>query len=580
MKERSLLPDKKTMTLTTNKASVGLSFGQTPASRRAMEIVQSAYKIRLPHSWSKIPRLSELVSEEMKRIQKKFGKDAFVNLREHTGNPLDRGQLLKRRNKAGGGEYTQLTSEAERALKRKKGLARGYIGYDRAGNEQLVKIFEVGQKGMLEIGLSWQGMAGPLVEEWRDRFQEQVEQISFEFESLDEEQKRKINRMLERNRLWNHGSRVMECILGQVGRQRCNPVEIPAEAFRVLLWPTRAKDRNWPQNWKHEVESTLSVLRSMSFTVKTYQMQTLQGEGAFIGEWHYIGRGQGDHGDGIYIIDVQEGFLGCLSVFASGKTKLRSGKEIIQLDFNKRIDNIQREQLGWNVQGQAQDAFVCFDAGRVFYNTAANLTPRQENVLAWIEQNLTLNRDAARKKLASSRQSTKKNSESGAQRRLYNSAFCPLLPANMNFFGALGHFRKNPETGFTLYGTKDNFSTHPQASGGLIASIDCGATIKNPSTAKRQKIVTQFLHDLKTVVVDHLNGVVVGKLGSQWIALNCFQNLDENTLCRKLLILCFVPNTYEERRRKQWEETTNRRVVENARKSEEGWHATGTPNQE
>lgn len=444
------------------------------------------------------------------------------------------------------------------------------------GNEQLVKIFEVGKKGMLEIGLSWQGMAGPLVEEWRNQFQEQMERTSFK--SLNEEQQRTINRMLERNRLWNNGSRIMECILGQVGRQCRNPIEIPTEAFRVLLWPTRAKDRNWSQNWKQEIESTLSVLRSMSFTIKTYQMQTIQAERAFIEEWRYIGQGQGDHGDGVYVIDVQEGFLGCLSVFASGKTRLQSGKEAIQLDFNKPVDSIQRKQLGWDSEEQTQDTFVRFDAGRAFYNTAANLTPEQETILAWIEQNLTLKCDATCHQSTLQRQRIKKDDNSNTERRLYNEAFCPLLSPNANFFGALGHFRKNPEVGFTLYGTKNTSSTHCQISEGLIASAAADSSaMQNSSTVERQKTVACFLRNLKTVVVDHLNGVVAGKLGTEWIRLECFQDLDEELLCRKLCLFCFLPTQYEITRREQWERKTNRRAVENVEEAEtDAWSGSNT----
>ncbi|MEM7495132.1 MAG: hypothetical protein AAF471_03155 [Myxococcota bacterium] len=577
--ERTPTVEKEAETLTLQKRSIGLSFGPTVVSRRAMEIAQSAHKIRLPQSLSKTPKLEDLIPQEIARIYKKHGDDAFINLRERNGNPLDRGQLLKRRHKAGGGERIHLTAEAERELKRKKALVNGYIGPDRMGNEQLVKVFQVGNRGLLEIGLSWQGMAGPLVEEWRDQLEQQMKQQKkqLSFASLGEEKQNKINRMLERNRLWNNGTRIMECILGQVGRQRRNPIEIPAEALRVLLWPDCAKDGSWPQNWKYDVDSTLSVLRSMCFTVKTHQMETVQAEGNFIGEWCYAGLGQGAHGDGVYIIDVQEGFLGCLRAFAIGKTKLRNGREVMQLDLGKEIDSSEREQLGWRQGEQARDSFLRFDAGRVFYSTAAGLTPKQENILAWIEKNLTLSRDAASKRTMMPRGAKAKGK--GSVRRLYTQAFCPLLPRAVNFFGALGHFRKNPEVGFTLYGAKKDTATTPQhqALGGLIEATCYSVVDPNTTTLERQNIVSNFLRDLKAVVADHLNGTVTGKLGTQWLDLEKFRHLDEDTLCRKLCIHCFVPDTYEERRRELWEQKTSRRAVESVG---ETWNVVGSKQRE
>jgi|HubBroStandDraft_6_1064221.scaffolds.fasta_scaffold727909_1 hypothetical protein len=62
---------------------------------------------------------------------------------------------------------------------------------------------------------------------------------------------------LERLNVYEHGRSVMEALLGIFGKYRTNPVEVPAEAFRRLLWPAG----DWPQDWKQIVERTILLRR-------------------------------------------------------------------------------------------------------------------------------------------------------------------------------------------------------------------------------------------------------------------------------------------------------------------------------
>jgi hypothetical protein len=84
----------------------------------------------------------------------------------------------------------------------------------------------------------------------------------------------------------------------------------------------------------------------------------------------------------------------------------------------------------------------------------------------------------------------------------------------------------------------------------------------------RRGVVRKALEDLKAVAVDYLEGVVVGKLGGRthaeddWLALDKWSDLDEDTLCRKLKVFVFLPPDWNQRRRARFERVTGYRVTE------------------
>jgi hypothetical protein len=556
--------------------TVGLPFGKTLASARALDIVSSAHRVRLPRKWSTIPRWKDLVQKEVDRIQEEEGDEAFRDLRDITGDPEARGPLLKKRYRGKDKPAEiQLTAEAERNLKRRVGLGLGFIDVDKEGQECLYKLYEVGERGLLEIGLSWQGLAGPLVDEWREEFRRRTAEAQkaepLLFDDLNEERRDRVDRMMKHVTLWDDGKRVMEMVLGQVGRQGQNPVQIPAEAFRVLLWgKDRAKTGDWPQDWKSRVESILSSLHALTFRYRTYQTESLKGYGGFIGEWDYVGLGRGAHGDGVYILDVQPGFLGCLRAFETGKTRLRSGRAAALYDFGRKLSREEKKALGWAGKGGTEDYYVQFDAGRVFYNAAAGLTPKQENLLHWLERQLTRKKDTARK--GNKAAQVRKTEPDAQEYRVYTSAFCPLLPEGRDYFGALEHHTRNPETGRTLAGTESRKARH---TAGLLSEM--GYILPSGAAhAERRRMVREALENVKAVVVDYLGGVVAGLNGRDWVRLEDFPRLDEKTLYKKLRLLLFVPSDYEAERRRKWEETTGRKATESLQEAErDAWEPAG-----
>jgi hypothetical protein len=76
----------------------------------------------------------------------------------------------------------------------------------------------------------------------------------------------------------------------------------------------------------------------------------------------------------------------------------------------------------------------------------------------------------------------------------------------------------------------------------------------------------------KTVVVDYLGGVVVGRIAerdrcdggkdSLWVPLERFPDLDAKTLCHKLKVMVFLPPDWNSRRRDLFERSTRYRLTE------------------
>jgi len=553
------------------RPTAGVAFGHTVASVQAMTIVKDAHKVQFPRKWASLQRWERLTEDEARAIYEEEGDHAFEDLRKTTGDREERGPLLRRVTK-GGKESLILTAEAENRLRRRVGLGRGFLGIDRYGQERLYRLFELGRGGLLEVSFSWQGLAGPLVDEWRNDLKQRAEEEKRElqknaplFEDLDADRKKRLEGLLSRISIWEDGRRMMEAILGQVGKQRRNPVEIPAVAFRVLLWPELAKTGAWPQNWKQRVEGALTALNALTFNVKTYRATQERGYGSMVGEWWYKPLGPGDHGEGVYIIDVTAGFIGCLRVFQSGKTLLRSGHDALSFNFAKELTKEEKKELGWVKGEKATDSFTTFDAGRPFYNAAAGLTPTQENLLHFIENNLTRRKDTARKGNKDAQVHWK--DKDADLPRPYETNFCPLLPPGRKFVGSLGRFKRNPEAGFTLCGSESRPARH---TGGLLFHM--GYHLSSGSArAKRAAVITKALEDIKAVVVDYLGGIVAGHDKVKWTPFENFRGLDEKTLTR-LRLFFFLPEDWEEKRRAKWEETTGRRVTEDTEEAErETW---------
>lgn len=554
-----------------------VAFGTSRADRTALDFVQHAHRLRLPRSWSKLKRWDDLVREEADAYLDRLGPDAFKDRRAETQDPNTYARLKKVYVAGKKDPEVTLTPEAEKRLRERHG-DRGFLDRDPRGREAIYRCVPDARGNLMEVWLSWENMAGPLVTEWRSRQKKAVlaqfpqTDAPLLFEDLDEPLRRRLNRELERLNLYEHGRVLMEVLLGVVGKYRRNPVELPAEAFRTLLWPRG----DVPKDWKETVERTLSGLRGLT---GSWRAGAAKGEGAFVAEWAYHPRGRGGHGDGIFTVGVTKTFLGCLNIFETAGTRLRSGVDAVVYDYGKELAQDDKKRL----------AFVVFDAGRPFYHAAAGLTPTQRNLMHWLEHDITLRRDTAARSHRGAQ--VKPNHADAGEPRLYDNTFCPLLPTGRQFVGALGHFRRNPEAGRTLYGTarKGGTAEAGKTSGrsfghhvdGLVAVAGYPLPSGGAHQARRD-VVRQTLEDLKAVVVDYLGGVIVGRLKdkegeAQWLPLDRFTELDEDTLCRRLTLFPFLPPDWNQRRRDHFEEVTGYRATESIEEAEAAAWGTAAP---
>lgn len=536
-----------------------VAFGPAPQSDQARQIVNAAHTVQLPNSWSSVRRWDDIKAAEIENLLKTEG---------------EKSPKLKTLYRPDGSFIYDLRAEYERELKTHHSIKGGFIDQDEFKREEyLVRAFEVGG-GVIEIGLSWHGMAGPFAQDWVETLkQADPLAVQMRFDDTDESVRNRINAKMEEIRIYEQGRRVMEMILGQVGRQARNPIEIPAEAFRVLLWPFLARSNAWPKNWKRDVEGILEALRTVNFKYDAHKVSNFKGKGmgSFIGEWHYIPRGKGSHGNGVYVIDVQRGFFGCLEIFIGGLTRLPSGRDAFLLDFQREVSQDERATWGWDGKGNPVDTFTVVDANRPFVTAALDFTPQQENLLRWMDSEMTLRRDPVHSNGHTHR--VPPSHRTAKELRLYTRTFCPLIPADTEYAGALGHFPRNPEVGFTLAGAKRGSQ---QGGKGILQQM--GYSLPPTRLQRRHHtIVQKALLDIKQVVEHHLGGSVVGMIGERWLSYEQFTNLAIEELLHKLRLYCFVPPDYNQRLLDQWENTVGFAAIHDPERAQSEYWGNAVP---
>lgn len=530
----------------------GYFLGKTRVDRNVAEAINLAYHVKLPTKLSRLQKWKDLEEQEIQAHLEEEGERAFDDLRQLTGDSDARGPLLRRSPPKAGNKEGEviLTPEAKQDLRRREGLRNGFIETDR-GKEYYVRLCETGKRGLLEFGLSWSGAAEPLVEDWRKNRLEEVKKRRDAPLLWDQlEDKERWNQMAERASLFNIAPGVMDYLVSQVYKQGTNPIRINAEELCYLLWPDRRRNRlPYPANWKQTVDGVLQLLRGLEWKWKAYgEGGGGKGYGSFLGSWNYIGRGPGGHGDGNYFVDVQPEFLGCIRVFSNGTKRIRDGRQgldALRFDFGKKLSKEENKELS------DSGGYTTEDAGRIIYNAGDQFTPHQDKLSRFLESNITRKGDYA---LRENGHRKARSRDEASSPRLYDHAFCPILPEGKSYCGTLGHFTRKPEAGFTLAGGAGSISS--KHNGGLMEVM--GYVLPpGPSTPKKRRILSETLGNLKTVVVEAYEGIVAGRLGTEWIPLEQFEALEESKLCHKLSVYCFLAEEFSRARREKWEEQTN-----------------------
>jgi len=544
----TLKPEVRAADSRAEEAIFPFAFQRTIMDKEVAAMLSRLHTVRLPAKrWAGLQTLDELATNEIQRIREDHGEAAFVE-------KDDRGPLLLKRTRKGETVYA-LSSEAQKALKVREGLGLGYRDTDaKTGEEFLVRLFQV-HRGYLEVGLSWERMAGPWVDEWRKELDKRAKSAEEErrlslFE-LDEEQRSKVDRLLGRVKRLSDGWKVLELILSELGASGTNPVRLPAVVLKTLLGLGETDPHA-----RARIESAIESLKAISVRLRGIDGASVEwGGGVFVAWAHYEGAGTGSHGNGDYVIRVTPEAVGCLKVFESGTHRLTSGREVTNYVFSKPTKDQKVDLKG--------AGFVNFDSGRVFYNAAEEFKPEQENLVAFVERELTLNRDTARN-WPKGRKACQRhpNAEDAHEPRVYLSEFCPLLQEGRRYQGALGHFKRNAEAGWTLAGSRTRSTNSGGAhTEGLLGRLGF-LTPPGAVSGERTRQYRQALEAMKSVVVEYLDGVVAAKAdGEKWLSLADAAALPEDEL-KRIRWFFFVPETWPTIRRQKWED----RQAERARR--------------
>lgn len=538
-----------------------LAFRRSLMDNEVAAMLGRLHAVRLPvKRWAGLPTLAELEAQEVRRLQDELGDEA-------ERKTADRGPLLLKRTRKGETVFS-LSSEAVHALKVRHGLGLGYRDLDqKTGEEFLVRLFQA-NRGYLEVGLSWERMAGPWVEEWRKDLdaaaaREEKNLRESLFDALDEPRRCEVERIVLRVKRLGDGWKVLELILSELGASGANPVRLPAVVLKTLL----GLDGTDPHA-RERIDSALESLRAVTVRVKSFGMESIKAYGSLVSWWEYHGAGAGSHGEGDYVVRVTPEAVGCLKVFESGTHRLASGREVTNYAFGKPDENQKKGLKGVG--------FVGFDSGRVFYNAAEDFTPEEESLVAFLEKELTANRDTARDWPKGRKKSQRApNAADAHEARVYLSDFCPLLEEGRRYHAALGHFRRNAEAGWTLAGSRtrstDSGGAHTEGLLGRLGFL----TPPGKVSGERTRQIRRALETMKSVVVDYLEGVVAAKdEGGKWLSLKDAAALPENEL-KRVRWYFFLPETWPTIRRQKWEA----RQAERARKglTPYAWKSTDNP---
>ena len=532
-----------------------LRSGSSLLDRRAAAVLSHTAGLSgLPRTWKSVQRWEYLVQEEMKRLEEELGEAAFEDLRRTTGDSNARGHLLKRGYKAKTKEAVlTLTAEAEDALLESMGpkwFRRVRQDPDGMAREYLEKRLRAGS-GSITARFSWYGHAWPLVEEARKSEKETLQDFAVRirqrslFEDLSEEDQAALDSRLRLMESIRDGHEVMESILLAFGRTGENPLPVPAWNFYTLL-----ECEQDPHRFRR-VRGCLRALQEIRFEVGLPTGATISG--AFLSEVAYIARGPGGHGDGLFLLTISSAFVGSLEVFRTSHYRVRNARKVLAYDWTRKLSTDDRKELG------RRGGFIRGFTLAPYWDRARDFSYSQKNRRRWIEDNLTRNKDAAKVGRRSVR--VKTQDPTANEPRLYGRDFCPLLTESRLYFGALGHFTKNPECGRSLYGRqRSSTKTGGPHSEGLLSVMNYPLP-RGGARRGRAEIYRKALEDIRDVVEGAFQGVAAARSkDGAWLTLEEASRLSETAL-KGVSWFLFIPPDFQERKGSEIEDYHARRYA-------------------
>lgn len=412
----------------------------------------------------------------------------------------------------------------------------------------------------LGLGVTWKvahskGLIVPFINAWRKTA---TKEALANLTPLDDATPGEIQasyQYFDVNMAWVLAWKVLWVVLGKVGIQGSNPIEISARELRILVWPHRTRRGNWPRNWKPLIERALWLLKCITLHYCPVTEPGNHCEYRLIARWSYHAAGKGGHGDGTYHVQVMQRLLGVLNYFEVDKLQQsganKSGKTYY--DFRRKLSPEKKAALSGGRAGEAGDSYSKWDPHLPFYLSAANFTPAQMNLYCFVVQNITLNKDASR--MPSLHSTVTNQSQMGP--RLYTRQFCDELPSHEEMLASLGHFSANPELGFY-------FKTLAAKCHALPVEEEAGICHKERTTLMQE--------DLEHVVVKTLGGMVLGQHCAKnlsWIRLTEFTALPLQVLWNEIRVFCFLPKNYQVTLMNAWEDIVGPDALEEKKESDD-----------
>lgn len=544
-----------------------LPMGPALVDRETHEVLTATVHTRgLFRNWSELPVLNEEVRKEAERI---YREEGLEGLKQRKGG-------LRQAPDGTDEPYLAVDSRTVKDLMLALGMRSGYRRLDESTRDVLAsggareyacRVFRSPQ-GYVEIGLSWDSLAGPWMDEWHVELErrvalreQEIQQLKTQadeslFPEVQQAEIRRLQQVVDQAsaqiRIWKRGHAVMGLVMGQVFHQRSNWVVIPADAIRMALWDVEGSDP--PQNWKQEVDNVLASLATVTFSVRGLDGETLRGFGRFVGEVWYedhpilVRRGDESNppappqsvGRNQYLMDVQPGFVGCLQVFRSGASELDGPAQKTIFDWAKPLSQQERGRLkGSGTDRSASEragSYVSFDPARILAHGARDFSTTQRALDDTLEREITLNWITP----PGRRRQRVLNAQGGTE-RLYSSDDCPLLTDGQLYVLAGGNGRR-AGSGYTVGGRRSVL----RRAGWLEMVGGYGAERSDPK--QRSQAARRFLDDLEIVVEEYYGGVVAGYDQGQWISLDAIRELGVQEIMN-LNVRPFLPADYRERRR-------------------------------
>jgi hypothetical protein len=415
---------------------------------------------------------------------------------------------------------------------------------DGVTREYLIKRFAHGAE-ILEVRLTWYGQAWPLVQGGCAKAGLDAKELQTRlhqpllFEELEEQRRRSLNSYLQFLQAVKHGRKVLEAVLCAFGRDGENPLLFPAWQLKDLL--ECEKD---PDGFR-KIRGCLMALQELRFQIHSSgctSRPNMHLSGPFLSQVAYAGRGPGDHTDGDFYLSINPAFIGCLGVFQTGLYRVRRAASSLIYNWGKNLSKQEKSIL------KKDAGFIkSLSALAPYYDSVKGLSYSQSNLRRWVESQITLNKDGARKDRREI--AVKSNAPNANEPRNYDRGFCNLLPRGNIYWAALGHYlaTRHPEAGWTLLGKS-------RSAKGLLAVMGYSLPWHRKSARRRTAIVMRALQDLRAVIGGALGGIIVARRPTgEWLTLEEVAKLPTDEILRNVTWAFFLSPSFPNQRAKEFE---------------------------